>query len=101
MSVTSVTDRYASRCVTRSIQRYRRYHTLKGGNAVTVTGTGEADALSEFSNRVDRLRPDHRDQHRFHEEKSKTVHALHAMSDEVSQTVDRAPWGSRTRRAND
>jgi hypothetical protein len=37
MSVTSVTERYHSRGVTQSIRRYRRYHTLKGGNAVTVT----------------------------------------------------------------
>jgi hypothetical protein len=36
MSVTNVTDRYASRPVTRSSERYLRYHTLRGGNAVTV-----------------------------------------------------------------
>lgn len=38
------------------------------------------NALAELAHRVRRLCPDHRDPHRFHEEKSEIAHALATLA---------------------
>ena len=42
------------------------------------------DVLGELVRRLDRLRPDHRDPHRFHEEKSEIAHELTLLAGRVS-----------------
>lgn len=42
------------------------------------------EALAALAHRVDRLRPDHRDPHRFHEEKSEIAHELTKLARKAS-----------------
>jgi hypothetical protein len=51
-----------------------------------VPGRREVDAefFSELARRIERLRPDHRDPHRFHEEKSEIAHELTKLARRVA-----------------
>ncbi|MEP4260266.1 MAG: hypothetical protein ABJ375_13270 [Rhizobiaceae bacterium] len=42
-----------------------------------------SDVLHELVRRIDRLRPDHRDPHRFHEEKSEIAYELAQLAGRV------------------
>ena len=42
------------------------------------------DLLQELARRVERLRPDHRDPHRFHEEKSEIAYELTQLARQVA-----------------
>ena len=43
-----------------------------------------SDLLAELAHRLRRLSPDHRNPHRFHEEKSEIVHELARLARRVS-----------------
>lgn len=43
-----------------------------------------SDLLAELAYRVDKLRPDHRNPHRFHEEKSEIAYELSQLAEQVS-----------------
>lgn len=43
-----------------------------------------SDQLSELAYRIRRLSPDHRDPHRFHEEKSEIAHELTKLARKVT-----------------
>ena len=42
------------------------------------------DEIAELVRRIDRLRPDHRDPHRFHEEKSDIAHELTKLANRIA-----------------
>lgn len=43
-----------------------------------------SDAIAELATRIRRLCPDHRDPHRFHEEKSEIEHELRRLARRVA-----------------